>query len=261
VLVSHRAEKFDLEIRPPVGDAIEVHRGLDHTKLDRNTPGSICRYPRWGTQAIPAERRRCRRVRLAAGKDAGEADYVDALQHLGNESDVDMVLAAVQDFSNVDAVTRIYSAVIAHCDQMSSNSQGRVGFGQVPPTAGDVEAKKMAPALLSDRFVLLAPHGVVGAVAGRIGSLGYFESPTFKTISGIGSLSRALPLEEQAACCRPRWCRSSSSVGVASSSCVASLPMAIRSACGGSPTGRYAASGCSARCSLVASTARTAGAP
>lgn len=197
VLVSHRAEKFDLEIRPPVGDAIEVHRGLDHTKLAESLQAASA-VIRAGAPGNPGEAPTAGEYVLAAGKDAGEADYVDALQHLGNESDVDMVLPAVQDFSNVDAVTRIYSAVIAHCDQMSSNSQGRVGFGQVPPTAGDGEAKKMAPALLSDRFVLLAPHGVAGAVAGRIGSLDYFESPTFKTIAGMGSLSRALPLEEQA---------------------------------------------------------------
>jgi hypothetical protein len=95
------------------------------------------------------------------------------------------------------SVTSIYSAVIAHCNGMSTDSNGRIGFGQVPPTAGETDAKKMAPALLSERFVLLAPHGVAGAVAGRIGSLQYFESPTFKTISGIDGLSRALPLEEQ----------------------------------------------------------------
>jgi phage tail sheath protein FI len=34
-------------------------------------------------------------------------------------------------------------------------------------------------------------------VAGRIGGLEYYQSPTFKTISGIASLSRALPQEEQ----------------------------------------------------------------
>ncbi len=196
LVVSHRADKFDLEIKPPVGDAVEVHRSLDPTKLAESlqAASAVVRVTKAGN---PDERPAEGEYVLMGGKDASEGDYLAALQHLNNESDVDMVLAAVQDFGNVDAVTRIYSAVIAHCNQMSNNSQGRVGFGQVPPTAGDGEAKKMAPALLSDRFVLLAPHGVAGAVAGRIGSLDYFESPTFKTISGFGSLSRALPLEEQ----------------------------------------------------------------
>lgn len=197
VLISPRAEKFDLEIRPPVGDAIEVHRGLDPTKLAESLQAASA-VIRAGEPGNPGEPPAAREYLLSGGKDASEGDYLAALQHLNNESDVDMVLAAVQDFSDVGTVTRIYSAVIAHCDQMSRNSQGRVGFGQVPPTAGDGAAQKMAPALLSDRFVLLAPHGVAGAVAGRIGSLDYFESPTFKTISGFGSLSRALPLEEQA---------------------------------------------------------------
>jgi hypothetical protein len=196
LLVTHRADRFDLEIRPPVGDAVEVHRGLDPTKLAESlrTASAVIQAAENGN---PNERPAAGEYVLAGGKDAGESDYLDALQPLGSESDVDMVLAAVQDFSNIDTVTHIYSAVIAHCQQMSSNSQGRVGFGQLPPTADDNEAKKMAAALLSDRFVLLAPHGVVGAVAGRIGSLDYFESPTFKPLSGMGSLSRALPLEVQ----------------------------------------------------------------
>lgn len=197
VLISHRADNFDLEIRPPVGDAVEVHRGLDPAKLAESLQAASA-VIRAAEPDNPNERPAAGEYLLSGGKDAGESDYIDALQHLGNESDVDMALAAVQDFGDVDRVTRIYSAVIAHCNQMSSNSQGRVGFGQVPPTAGDEDTKKMAPALLSDRFVLLAPYGVVGAVAGRIGSLDYFESPTFKTISGFGTLSRALPLEEQA---------------------------------------------------------------
>ena len=197
VLVSHRADRFDLEIKPPVGDASEVHRNLEHAKLAESLQAASA-VLRAGEPGNPGQRPAVGEYVLAGGADASEAEYVDALQLLGDESDVDMVLAAVQDFANVDRVTRIYSAAIAHCNQMSSNSQGRIGFGQVPPTAGDDEAKKMASTLLSDRFVLLAPHGVAGAVAGRIGSLGYFESPTFKTLSGMGSLSRALPLEEQA---------------------------------------------------------------
>jgi hypothetical protein len=58
--------------------------------------------------------------------------------------------------------------------------------------AADVE---FAGNLISDRFVLVAPHGVVGAIAGRIGSLRYFQSPTFKTISGLGALSRNYGVE------------------------------------------------------------------
>jgi hypothetical protein len=148
--------------------------------------------------------------------------------------------------------------------QMSTDSNGRVlasaSCRRPPPT---IDTKKMAAALLSDRFVLLAPHGVVGAVAGRIGGLHYFESPTFKPISGIDGFSRALPLEEQR---RPalclRWCRWWSSAGAVSSSCAESPPMATRSASGGSPTARSAASRLHRRAvHRQASTARTAAEP
>src|SRR5262249_2528484 len=45
-------------------------------------------------------------------------------------------------------------------------------------------------------FVLVAPNGVVGAVCGLVGNLSYFESPTFKTLSGLGGLF-AIGIEDQ----------------------------------------------------------------
>jgi hypothetical protein len=35
----------------------------------------------------------------------------------------------------------------------------------------------------------VAPHGVLGAVAGLIGGLSYYESPTFKRLSGVSELT------------------------------------------------------------------------
>jgi hypothetical protein len=199
--VSHRVEgdgKFDLEIAPAVGDPVEVHRNLEPATVAEvlSRASAIVRV---ASTTLPPKRPVVAETvpALAGGKDAAADDYIKALEHLKSQADVDMVLAAVQDFSNVDKVTSIYSAVIAHCNGMSTDSNGRIGFGQVPPTAAEIDTKKMAAALLSDRFVMLAPHGVIGAVAGRIGGLQYFESPTFKTISGIDGLSRTLPLEEQ----------------------------------------------------------------
>ena len=106
----------------------------------------------------------------------------------------------MQDFSKskVNDVAKIYSEVISHCQRMSEDSKGRLGFGQAPPdNAPAQDYVNMASTLLSDRFVLVAPHGVVGAVAGRVGNLTYFQSPTFKQIGGLATLSRALTIEEQ----------------------------------------------------------------
>lgn len=136
---------------------------------------------------------------LSGGKDATVENYQAALDALREEPDVDMVLAAVQDFADARQadVVSIYGAVISHCNNMSGEAKGRIGFGQVGPGWTVAAAKETVSNLVSDRFVLVAPHGVVGAAAGLIGSLPYFQSPTFKTISGTGPLAKALKTEEQ----------------------------------------------------------------
>jgi hypothetical protein len=144
---------------------------------------------------------------LAGGTDASATAYVNALVALEEEPDVDLLVAAVQNDNDAATLTTIYSGIISHCERMATDSKGRIGFGEVKPVdpsatssaqkAVMAEQLAMADALISDRFVLLCPNGYQGAVAGRIGSLDYYRSPTFKTLSGIGVLRRALSLEEQ----------------------------------------------------------------
>jgi outer membrane murein-binding lipoprotein Lpp len=138
---------------------------------------------------------------LAGGQDASAADYAVALDRLRNEPDVDMVLAAVQDFSDLARVTRIYGAVISHCNAMNDECKGRIGFGQVPKTGSPDTHVQLASNLVSDRFVLVAPNGVVGAVTGLVGNLPYFHSPTFKQLSGLADLP-PISTEEQKALLR-----------------------------------------------------------
>ena len=133
---------------------------------------------------------------FAGGKDASAADYADALQRLKDEPDVDMVLAALQDFSDGEKVKKVYGDVISHCQVMSADCKGRLGFGQVPADAASKAQVDLARALLSDRFVLVSPSGTVGAVAGMVGSLPYFHSPTFKRVSGLGRL-KPVGLDDQ----------------------------------------------------------------
>jgi hypothetical protein len=122
------------------------------------------------------------------GKDATGAEYIDALQRLKDEGDVDLVLAAPQDFSNTDRLVGIYGAVINHCQLMANDCKGRIGFGQSPPGLSPKGQVDLGRNLMSDRFVLVTPHGTVGAVAGMVGSLPYFHSPTFKRVGGLGLL-------------------------------------------------------------------------
>ncbi len=51
--------------------------------------------------------------------------------------------------------------------------------------------------LASDRFVLVAPYGNLGALAGLVSRLNYFESPTFKPLSGISKLEKNYTPSEQ----------------------------------------------------------------
>jgi hypothetical protein len=81
---------------------------------------------------------------------------------------------------------------------MSVDCKGRIGFGQVRSGSDAAAGTKLASNLVSDRFVLVAPAGVAGAVAGKVGSLPYFHSPTFKVVSGLGAL-QPISVEDQRA--------------------------------------------------------------
>lgn len=135
-------------------------------------------------------------VALAGGVDASVAEYTDALEQLVDVPDVDLVIASVQDL-DADRASQIYGAVIAHCDNMATDAKGRLGFGQVPASTTIDENIDLVGSLISDRFVLFAPHGVMGAAVGRIGSLPYFQSPTFKGLAGLGTIEPALRLVDQ----------------------------------------------------------------
>lgn len=155
-----------------------------------------------GVQALPAAG-----GMLVGGIDASQAEYIAALGLLEDVADVDLVTVALQDHgdSGNGRAAAIYAAIIAHCEQMSADARGRLGFGQVSPAAplpadagdGDPLDLQMADLLRSDRFVLLAPHGALGATIGRIGSLPYHQSPTFKTLAGLGDFRPALRVEQQ----------------------------------------------------------------
>jgi hypothetical protein len=127
---------------------------------------------------------------LKGGTDPLPSAYEEALAKLENYDEVDMVTVS-HLMNEVDATTT-YAAVLAHCERMSRIAKPRLGFGQVPPAAGapDLEqAKRMGARLPSDRFILVAPNGYLGAVIGMVAGLKYFESPTFKTLPGVASLN------------------------------------------------------------------------
>jgi hypothetical protein len=107
-----------------------------------------------------------------------------ALQAFELEPDIDIVLAA--DISD----PAVHALVDAHCKNMSKDAMNRIGVGTVAPGESIKDIVKRTEALASDRFVLVAPYGVAGAVAGLLSSLSYYESPTFKPLTGIDSVEK-----------------------------------------------------------------------
>lgn len=125
---------------------------------------------------------------LTNGREATVPEYREALERLETQPQIDMVMAS-NLIASSSVATELYSAVISHCEAMSRKAQNRIGLGQIVPhgkSRPNIEAAKtMAGVLTSDRFVLTAPHGTVGAVAGLISGLQYFRAPTYKTLRGI----------------------------------------------------------------------------
>jgi hypothetical protein len=134
---------------------------------------------------------------LEGGTSPIAKDFDEALSKLESEDDVDLVLASFDRYSDWDLNKHVHAAIDAHCKVMSVNCMNRIGFGSVPPPENfatpedEVEfIGKQTLTMNSDRFVLVAPNGIVGAVTGLIGNMPVHQSPTFKTIAGVPELSQ-----------------------------------------------------------------------
>jgi hypothetical protein len=213
--VKVRGEVFDLTVQRPGGQESETHRNLStqpeqlrYVKKVLDEQSQVVRVAsvtdRAKLQESQAGATAC--WRLAGGSDAEASAYRAALGRLDNVPEVDLVMASVGDVATVtpSAITRlrtVYADLVAHSERQASRSQGRIAFAQVPGnTEAELEeqAKALAENLVSDRLVWVAPGTVAGAVAGRIGQLEYFQSPTFKALA-VASVSPALGVETQQA--------------------------------------------------------------
>ena len=124
------------------------------------------------------------------------ADYEQALEQLELEENIDVVYVT----DNWDP--EVHALVDAHCQNMSIGKEPkplgpRIGIGTVAPNELVNDIIKRTTRLASDRFILVAPYGLAGAVAGLISKLNYFESPTFKPLTGVSTLERRFTPSEQ----------------------------------------------------------------
>ena len=99
------------------------------------------------------------------------------------------MLAGLQGWSdeNLDGV-QVQQAMLGHARAQTLDAKPRIVLGSVPPDASDdVDAIiDHAGQVAGQRFVLVTPSGAEGAMAGLLGHLTYFFSPTFKTVAQPG---------------------------------------------------------------------------
>jgi hypothetical protein len=130
---------------------------------------------------------------LSGGKNGtiNPEDYYTALDKLESDQDIDIVMACGVD----DPV--IHSLIEAHCSKMTLEAKNRIGLGTVSNGETIKAICSRTDVMASDRFVLVAPCGNLGAVAGLISRLNYYESPTFKPLSGLSTLEAYYTTSEQ----------------------------------------------------------------
>ena len=130
---------------------------------------------------------------LTGGTSPLVDEYVDALERLESEESVDVVIGSAAAQLDDAGVLAVHQAVAAHCDQ-----DGRRGAQpdrhRLGHAIGDSDPNKIvdhANDVRSDHFILTAPTGMEGAMAGLLGLQDYFQSPTFKTVAAAGRRRRA----------------------------------------------------------------------
>jgi hypothetical protein len=128
-------------------------------------------------------------VKLTGGTSPSVDDYTAALANLELAEEVDLVIAstALQFPDDNAKALKVQQAVVAHCTKMGDRADNRIGLGSIFETENTDIAKILdhADDVRSDHFILTAPAGTEASLAGLLGRLDYFRSPTFKPIATV----------------------------------------------------------------------------
>lgn len=127
-------------------------------------------------------------VAFSEGSSPNVAAYRAAIDLLEEDPRIDLVLAAFEPALASGDVIQIHQALLAHAVRMTDAGAPRIAFGSVPPADADnLDAiRDHAAAVRNRRFVLVAPPGAAGVVAGLVGRMEPQESPTFKPAGLLG---------------------------------------------------------------------------
>jgi hypothetical protein len=187
--------------RPKVSDEVYLGISLDkssqHYLIDEVNKASklISAEDLNSLSKAPENNPKKYKGKLTGGAEGilSKTDYEAALEKLEGETDVDLVMAC--DIFDPE----IHALIEAHCAKMSIEAKNRIGLGTVADGESIKDICNRTTVLASDRFVLVAPYGNLGAIAGLISRLNYYESPTFKPLSGISKLKISYTPSEQMA--------------------------------------------------------------
>ncbi|CAN7556912.1 MULTISPECIES: phage tail sheath C-terminal domain-containing protein [unclassified Variovorax] len=127
-------------------------------------------------------------VAFADGESPTVAQYLAAIDLLADDTRIDLVLASVEAGRASAEVRQIHQALSAHAVTMADNAAPRIAFGSITAAERSDLAQIREHSALSRnrRFVLVAPPGAEGAVAGLVGRLNPQDSPTFKNVPLFG---------------------------------------------------------------------------
>lgn len=125
---------------------------------------------------------------LGGGVSPNTAAYQTAIDMLANDTRINLVLAAIEPGRAAGVVSSIHQALQAHAVAQADQGSPRIAFGTVTATEQpDLDLiRTHAAAVRNRRFVLVAPSGAAGAVAGLVARINPEESPTFKNVPLFG---------------------------------------------------------------------------
>lgn len=100
-----------------------------------------------------------------------------------------MLLAGLQGWQDPELDhLAVQKQMLGHARGQADKARPRIAIGSIAPgEEGDVKAIIAHAGEVGDRrFVLCTPAGSEGAIAGLLGHLEYFQSPTFKSVAALG---------------------------------------------------------------------------
>ncbi len=127
-------------------------------------------------------------VAFTGGTSPTVAQYQAAIDRLADDPRIDLVLASVEAGRAQGEVRQIHQALVAHAVTMADAAAPRIAFGSVTTDESNTldSIREHSALVRNRRFVLVAPPGAEGAVAGLIGRLDPQDSPTFKPVPLFG---------------------------------------------------------------------------